>query len=269
LEIKNLIKKYVGIYNDGIKKLKQRKKDDIYNQIKGIKKINLEFSSDILESNSALYKDLREKLNKLLGKVENIENKFSDYYKILDFLNTSIGLLEGDNSNDIKNNESPVNDIFVFSDILNYVPNERRTELKNILLTILKNEKDKLTNYLSNISDFNPDNDDDVQLDYKKYKEFEIYFRKKFQPILEQLKDIVDSKEILEEINQFYKDLINDNYSNSKNDMLNFYFETIFNLFEEIQKMTNDEIVLKKLKYLHLLIMLILIIHRKKFIKFY
>jgi len=91
-DIMNLIRVYINDFNNGISKLKSKEKQDVINSIKNSNKISLELNSEIVENDDYLYSDLKDKLNKLLLKIENIQDNTLEYYKIIECIDKCINI---------------------------------------------------------------------------------------------------------------------------------------------------------------------------------
>ena len=249
LEDTNDFENKIEIYlNEIEKKLENiQNKDIIKNKVNGLIEEHNKNIDKIIDSNlkdrislvpdrNTLERFLIVNLETIIGKIDFLNKTNSEYHKVLKLLNTIINIFEGNEESEEK---GIVKEFTVIHDyVLPYLHFTDKIKLEDKIKIIINNEKEMLENYLKtneNIEEelFN----NDKKLDYNSYDEFEIKLRKLMTPILLELNDKVNKRDIEYEITEALKDIRDSLYQETTNKMLKVYLNEINRLSEEIDRL--------------------------------
>ena len=228
-ELEKEIKNYLG------------NKDEVYNYIdnliedynKSLDKLNIN-KELVLDRRESLELQLQIRLEQILTKIKNSNDK--EIEKILNIINICIDKLNGKETEDT--NEL-YKDISLLNDkILLFLPDKKEEYYRNILLNMFVKEKNKLDKYCNSINVLN------IQVPilekpYNKEEDFVYGIREKLNTILLEVNAEVIKTDIIKEIINTYKSIINNNYSEAKNKNIKLYLELIQELSHFIEENGN------------------------------
>lgn len=202
----------------------------------------------VLKTEEGIYLELITKLTALLNKVKAYYDSNTTYFNILEIIDNCISILEGkeisnkDNDNDSNNNELEKDFKNIKNIVIPFLGKEDKTI--NEIKLLLNSEKEKVTNFLNN--GLNLENvelriDKQEEL-YKDVNDFELTLRSKLMPILIEINNRVNQKDLVNEINTSINDTINRIPIIAKNKITKIYLEEINKEVLKIQELTNTSI---------------------------
>ena len=228
-ELEKEIKNYLG------------NKEEVYNYIdnliedynKSLDKLNIN-KELVLDRRESLELQLQIRLEQILAKIKNSNDK--EIEKILNIINICIDKLNGKQAEDT--NEL-YKDISLLNDkILPFLPDEKEEYYRNILLNMFVKEKNKLDKYCNSINVLNIEVPI-LKKPYNKEEDFVYGIREKLNTILLEVNAEVIKTDIIKEIINTYKSIINNNYSEAKNKNIKLYLELIQELSHFIEENGN------------------------------
>lgn len=228
-ELEKEIKNYLG------------NKEEVYNYIdnliedynKSLDKLNIN-KELVLDRRESLELQLQIRLEQILTKIKNSNDK--EIEKILNIINICIDKLNGKEAEDT--NEL-YKDISLLNDkILPFLPDEKEEYYKNILLNMFVKEKNKLDKYCNSINVLNIEVPI-LKKPYNKEEDFVYGIREELNTILLEVNAEVIKTDIIKEIINTYKSIINNNYSEAKNKNIKLYLELIQELSHFIEENGN------------------------------
>ena len=188
----------------------------------------------VLDRRESLELQLQIRLEQILAKIKNSNDK--EIEKILNIINICIDKLNGKEAEDT--NEL-YKDISLLNDkILPFLPDEKEEYYRNILLNMFVKEKNKLDKYCNSINVLNIEVPI-LEKPYNKEEDFVYGIRKKLNTILLEVNAEVIKTDIIKEIINTYKSIINNNYSEAKNKNIKLYLELIQELSHFIEENGN------------------------------
>ena len=228
-ELEKEIKNYLG------------NKEEVYNYIdnliedynKSLDKLNIN-KELVLDRRESLELQLQIRLEQILAKIKNSNDK--EIEKILNIINICIDKLNGretEDTNELYKDISLLND-----KILPFLPDEKEEYYRNILLNMFVKEKNKLDKYCNSINVLNIEVPI-LEKPYNKEEDFVYGIRKKLNTILLEVNAEVIKTDIIKEIINTYKSIINNNYSKAKNKNIKLYLELIQELSHFIEENGN------------------------------
>ena len=158
------------------------------------------------------------------------------YHEILKELDRLINVL---NKKQADEDSELINDFKTISDyILPFLKKEDRENIKDKLLDILDKFKNELINYLKTVESFEENVlvNNDIKLEYSNQEEFEINLRKEVNPIFLELGDKVDKRDIEKDLIQGLKEIKENIFDESKNNLFAKSLKEISVLKTEIVK---------------------------------
>lgn len=228
-ELEKEIKNYLG------------NKEEVYNYIdnliedynKSLDKLNIN-KELVLDRRESLELQLQIRLEQILAKIKNSNDK--EIEKILNIINICIDKLNGKQTEDT--NEL-YKDISLLNDkILPFLPDEKEEYYRNILLNMFVKEKNKLDKYCNSINVLNIEVPI-LKKPYNKEEDFVYGIREELNTILLEVNAEVIKTDIIKEIINIYKSIINNNYSEAKNKNIKLYLELIQELSHFIEENGN------------------------------
>ena len=169
-----------------------------------------------LSTNNGVYTSAVIKLENLRDTLYHNFEKNMDYYDILDLISNMIKKL---NNEEVKIDYEILNDLDTLNTILKYSKDE---QTKEEIITYLENEKQSITNYLSNKND----------IDYKNINEFIKKFRMFLVPILTKLSGNVSKIDVIEQIKDYALNEMNNKIEKNSNG----YIKLILSEIDKIKK---------------------------------
>ena len=148
-------------------------------------------------------------------------------------------------SNQPKNEKeiSLVNDIKMIVNVsLPFLNQDDANKIKQEILAILTEEKEKLDEYLKSFENVSTDASLEMvgNLEYSSLEQFELMLRTKLHPIFQNLKDKVDSRDIEMEIKNKISEMIDDAYTVSKHKIISTYLNEINSTKDRIIGLMNS-----------------------------
>ena len=148
-------------------------------------------------------------------------------------------------SNQPKNEKeiSLVNDIKMIVNVsLPFLNQDDANKIKQEILAILTEEKEKLDEYLKSFENVSTDASLEMvgNLEYSSLEQFELMLRTKLHPIFQNLKDKVDSRDIEMEIKNKISEMIDDTYTVSKHKIISTYLNEINSTKDRIIGLMNS-----------------------------
>ena len=148
-------------------------------------------------------------------------------------------------SNQPKNEKkiSLVNDIKMIVNVsLPFLNQDDTNKIKQEILAILTEEKEKLDEYLKSFENVSTDASLEMvgNLEYSSLEQFELMLRTKLHPIFQNLKDKVDSRDIEMEIKNKISEMIDDTYTVSKHKIISTYLNEINSTKDRIIGLMNS-----------------------------
>ena len=175
-----------------------------------------------------LYNELVLNLNNILDTLITNSKRNEKYYKMLSLIDEWTTILNGDIQKNIEDyNNSLSKDLVKLKTVILSYLNDSGSEL----IDILKSEKNKIINFIKN------DNLDG----YKDLADFENSFRLIYNEYLINISARVKDKEILSDIKNAYKSLLEDKYIEIRNNYIKFYLEHINEIYNYILKVGSDK----------------------------
>ena len=213
-----LIKMVDGIikqYNEKVAKIHELKKNSI----------------PTLESLTDINNRLELRLRLILDDLKRHHEEYKVYYEMLDVINEYVGIING--SKEEKN--------YALSDDLNviinvcvpYLSEKDGNMIKNHLLVIFNDYREKILHYLDNSNVFDKHNND-CKLKCNSIDEMNFEIREKIHPLLVELCSSVSKRDIELEIQDFMQKTINGLYSEPKNKFLALYLTEINTTYKNI-----------------------------------
>ena len=169
-----------------------------------------------LSTNNGVYTSAVIKLENLRDTLYHNFEKNMDYYDILDLISNMFKKL---NNEEVKIDYEILNDLDTLNTILKYSKDE---QTKEEIITYLENEKQSITNYLSNKND----------IDYKNINEFIKKFRMFLVPILTKLSGNVSKIDVIEQIKDYALNEMNNKIEKNSNG----YIKLILSEIDKIKK---------------------------------
>ena len=169
-----------------------------------------------LSTNNGVYTSAIIKLENLRDTLYHNFEKNMDYYDILDLISNMFKKL---NNEEVKIDYEILNDLDTLNTILKYSKDE---QTKEEIITYLENEKQSITNYLSNKND----------IDYKNINEFIKKFRMFLVPILTKLSGNVSKIDVIEQIKDYALNEMNNKIEKNSNG----YIKLILSEIDKIKK---------------------------------
>ena len=169
-----------------------------------------------LSTNNGVYTSAVIKLENLRDTLYHNFEKNMDYYDILDLISNMIKKL---NNEEVKIDYEILNDLDTLNTILKYSKDE---QTKEEIITYLENEKQSITNYLSNKND----------IDYKSVNDFIKKFRMFLVPILTKLSGNVSKIDVIEQIKDYALNEMNNKIEKNSNG----YIKLILSEIDKIKK---------------------------------
>mgnify|MGYP006995772877 CR=1 FL=1 len=228
-ELEKEIKSYLG------------NKEIVYNYIdnliedynKSLDKLNIN-KDLVLDRRESLELQLQIRLEQILTKIKNSNDK--EIEKILNIINICIDKLNG---KEIEDTNELYIDISLLNDkILPFLLNEKEEYYKNILLNMFVKEKNKLDKYCNSINVLNIEVPI-LEKPYNKEEDFVYGIREKLNTILLEVNAEVIKTDIIKEIINTYKNIMDNNYSEAKNKNIKLYLELIQELSRFIEENGN------------------------------
>lgn len=228
-ELEKEIKNYLG------------NKEIVYNYIdnliedynKSLDKLNIN-KDLVLDRRESLELQLQIRLEQILTKIKNSNDK--EIEKILNIINICIGKLNG---KEIEDTNELYIDISLLNDkILPFLPDEKEEYYRNILLNMFVKEKNKLDKYCNSINVLNIEVPI-LEKPYNKEEDFVYGIREKLNTILLEVNAEVIKTDIIKEIINTYKNIMDNNYSEAKNKNIKLYLELIQELSHFIEENGN------------------------------
>ena len=210
-----------------------------------------------LENKEKLKIELITKLSQILNQLKNYYKNNEVFYNAIKNIEQMIELLKLEGKSTLPENEKDiplVKEIKQIASIcLPFLDNKEANNIKKEILTILSNEKNRLTEYLQSFENL----EENVllkstkPLEYSSLEEFELLLREKLHPVLQHLKSKVDSRCIELEIRKKLNEIIEDIYLGTKNEVISIYIEEINQTKEKInqliEQVPNKEIYIQRL----------------------
>ena len=244
-EINNYLEKYLGNnkkdLNNLVKEYIDRLVNDYNLKIKSIKNNNslLTFENNDIEYHySKLVMEFKDILDSLKGYFDNYKSS----YEVIDIINNLINILNNNEYNNDNLTELDEYFITIKEVILPYIDNNQ--DVINKLNNILNNIKKDIINNIS-ILELNDIKNDGRENKTKEELIFDL--RKEIHPILIELSNLVRNKDIKNEIEKEYYNIMNNNYSESKNKLIGRYLNLINTLAMDIKNKTDNQEELEKL----------------------
>ena len=169
-----------------------------------------------LSTNNGVYTSAIIKLENLRDTLYHNFEKNMDYYDILDLISNMFKKL---NNEEVKIDYEILNDLDTLNTILKYSKDE---QTKEEIITYLENEKQSITNYLSNKND----------IDYKNINEFIKKIRMFLVPILTKLSGNVSKIDVIEQIKDYALNEMNNKIEKNSNG----YIKLILSEIDKIKK---------------------------------
>ena len=169
-----------------------------------------------LSTNNGVYTNAVIKLENLRDTLYHNFEKNMDYYDILDLISNMIKKL---NNQEVKIDYEILNDLDTLNTILKYSKDE---QTKEEIITYLENEKQSITNYLSNKND----------VDYKSVNDFIKKFRMFLVPILTKVSGNVSKIDVIEQIKDYALNEMNNKIEKNSDG----YIKLILSEIDKIKK---------------------------------
>ena len=209
-------------YNEELQKLKINKNDSIL-------ELNIITEKD-------LKKEITDKLNNIILKIEIITKNNKIYCDLLKKINSYIELF--DNLKVENTDDELLNDLKNINNTCLPFLNEKDSKnIKNDIISVLNNEKEIITNYIKIIENIDNDIKVNDKINYDSLDSFELYLRNQLQPILENLNDKVNKRDIELEVKESINKITNNLYENSKDKFINVYLNEINKVNSNIQNL--------------------------------
>ena len=251
-DIDNYLEKYLGNNKEKItKQIKEvinKKISDYNSKLEKIESLKITTTSLTLENNDVkyYYSKLVMELTTILDKLKQYFDNYKSSYEVINIINNLINILNNneydkDNLTDLYENFITIKEV-----ILPYIDNNQ--DIINKLNTILNNTKKDVIN---NLSILEIDELENIKINDKENKpkeELLLELRKNIQPILIELNNLVRNKDIKSEIEKEYYNIMNNNYSESKNKLIGRYLNLTNILARDIKNKTDNQEDLKKLE---------------------
>ena len=177
-----------------------------------------------LSTNNGIYTSAIIKLENLRDTLYHNFEKNMDYYDILDLISNMIKKL---NDEEVKIEYEILNDLDTLNTILKYSKDE---QTKEEIITYLENEKQSITNYLSNTND----------IDYKNTNEFIKKFRLFLVPILTKVSGNVSKIDVMEQIKDYALNEMNSKMQENSDGYIKLILSEIDKIKQDILKIDNN-----------------------------
>lgn len=177
-----------------------------------------------LSTNNGVYTSAVIKLENLRDTLYHNFEKNMDYYDILDLISNMIKKL---NNEEVKIDYEILNDLDTLNTILKYSKDE---QTKEEIITYLENEKQSITNYLSNKND----------VDYKSVNDFIKKFRMFLVPILTKVSGNVSKIDVMEQIKDYALNEMNNKIEMNSNGYINLILSEIDKIKKDILSLDSN-----------------------------
>lgn len=169
------------------------------------------------------------KLEVILKKLKKIEKETTKYYEYIDFIDTLLNILDKKEvviNTDIKKDFQTLINV-----ILPYLDKKDQTIILGKIKTMLEKEKNRLIDYIKYLSDM--EILDKKEYDYDSLQNLELEIRKQIHPILEEIKEKVEKRNIYLEITKGIQEIIQNIYQKEQDSIISFYLILIDELFQK------------------------------------
>ncbi len=196
-----------------------------YNQ--KLNKINNSKEILVFDTVDTIKKSIKAKLMLILDRVKTYCEINKVYLELIDYIDNAILSLNGQSSKNI--DDSLLNDLGEIGNIcLNYLVDDN---LKDKFIRLFQEEQAKIKDYLTNILA------KEMTTDKPKYdskESFELYIREKLHPLLIELSNKVNRKDLLTEIKTKTVEIMIGIYEKSDNRRISIYLEEINSTYNKI-----------------------------------
>lgn len=248
-EINNYLEKYLGNNKDNFDKIIKEYIDKLINDY-NLKLESIKNNNNLLtfENNDVQYhySKLVMEFKDILDRLKEYFDNYKSSYEVIDIINNLLNILNNNEYNKDNLNELDEYFITIKEVILPYIDNNQG--IINKLNTILKNTKKDIINNISilELDELNGIKNNDREDKTKEELIFDI--RKNIHPILIELNNLVRNRDIKNEIECECYNIMNNNYSESKNKLIGRYLNLINILARKIKNKTDNQEELLKLK---------------------
>lgn len=202
-----------------------------YNQ--KLNKINNSKEILVFDTVDTIKKSIKAKLMLILDRVKTYCEINKVYLELIDYIDNAILSLNGQSSKNI--DDSLLNDLAEIGNIcLNYLADDN---LKDKFIRIFQEEQNKIKDYLTNILT------KEMTTDKPKYdskESFELYIRERLHPLLIELSNNVNRKDLLTEIKTKTVEIMIGVYKKSDNRRISLYLEEINSTYNKIATLVSS-----------------------------